>query len=305
MKIFAPDYYAEFKCIADGCKHNCCIGWEIDIDCDTFSVYNKVGGKMGRRLKENIEFDGGAAHFILSENERCPFLNGDNLCDIILNLGEENLCQICADHPRYRNFFPAGEEIGVGLCCEAACRLVLSQKGEFKLIEIADDGNDEAENEFEAEFFDFRQEMFELIKDCNYSLDARVLRLLEMCGADFPEKSFRRWREIFMKLERLDFNWDKKLELIGSFDGFECDEKINTAFENILIYFIYRHTAEGIYDGRIKERVCFAVLSFYIIRSIFANEYDKSFETLAELCRMYSSEIEYCEENIEALLNVF
>ena len=27
-----PDYYPEFRCSASACKHNCCIGWEIDID---------------------------------------------------------------------------------------------------------------------------------------------------------------------------------------------------------------------------------------------------------------------------------
>ena len=32
MKIYVPDYYSEFSCIADKCSDNCCIGWEIDID---------------------------------------------------------------------------------------------------------------------------------------------------------------------------------------------------------------------------------------------------------------------------------
>ena len=34
MRIIAPDYYREFHCIADKCRHSCCIGWEIDIDAD-------------------------------------------------------------------------------------------------------------------------------------------------------------------------------------------------------------------------------------------------------------------------------
>ena len=39
MKTVAPDYYPNFKCIASECRHNCCIGWEIDIDEDTFEYY--------------------------------------------------------------------------------------------------------------------------------------------------------------------------------------------------------------------------------------------------------------------------
>ena len=31
MKLYAPKYYNEFKCIADKCTHSCCVGWEIDM----------------------------------------------------------------------------------------------------------------------------------------------------------------------------------------------------------------------------------------------------------------------------------
>jgi lysine-N-methylase len=34
MKLIAPDTYPEFCCIADRCRHSCCIGWEIDVDPD-------------------------------------------------------------------------------------------------------------------------------------------------------------------------------------------------------------------------------------------------------------------------------
>ena len=65
MNIFAPTYYSKFKCIADKCSHNCCVGWEIDIDEDTLLKYNSVGGSFGKRLKDNITFDDGTAHFVL------------------------------------------------------------------------------------------------------------------------------------------------------------------------------------------------------------------------------------------------
>ena len=31
-----PGYYSGFRCIADKCKNNCCIGWEIDIDKESY-----------------------------------------------------------------------------------------------------------------------------------------------------------------------------------------------------------------------------------------------------------------------------
>ena len=102
MTIITPNYYNKFKCIADKCKHSCCIGWEIDIDDTTLKKYNNLKSDFANRLKSNISL-ANAPHFKLDKSERCPFLNEQGLCDIILNEGEDMLCQICADHPRFRN----------------------------------------------------------------------------------------------------------------------------------------------------------------------------------------------------------
>ena len=104
MKLIYPAYYEKFKCIADRCHHSCCIGWEIDIDEASLSRYEGVKGDFGKRLQCAISYDG-EPHFKLKEGERCPFLNERNLCDMILSLGEDFLCEICASHPRFYNFF--------------------------------------------------------------------------------------------------------------------------------------------------------------------------------------------------------
>ena len=75
-----PSYCKDFQCIAAKCKDNCCIGWEISIDASSAEYYKAVGGDFGKRLKENIAW-GDDTSFIL-KNERCPFLNKQNLCDI-------------------------------------------------------------------------------------------------------------------------------------------------------------------------------------------------------------------------------
>ena len=43
MKLYAPAYYKNFKCIADKCEHSCCVGWEIDIDKETLDKYVHTG----------------------------------------------------------------------------------------------------------------------------------------------------------------------------------------------------------------------------------------------------------------------
>ena len=49
-----PNYYDKFKCIADRCKHSCCIGWEIDIDDDTMELLEAQTNKEEANIKIDL-----------------------------------------------------------------------------------------------------------------------------------------------------------------------------------------------------------------------------------------------------------
>ena len=51
MKLYAPKYFPNFKCIGGKCTKNCCIGWEIVIDDDTLSTYQTLDGKTGKAIR--------------------------------------------------------------------------------------------------------------------------------------------------------------------------------------------------------------------------------------------------------------
>lgn len=305
MNLIAPDYYPDFSCIAGKCNHSCCIGWEIDIDSDTYEYYKSIPHPFGTRLAKSISTEGGEPHFVLSEKERCPFLNGDNLCDIILNLGEESLCNICDDHPRYRNFFTHRTEIGLGLCCEAAGMLILSRTQKTHLITL-EENNSEADENDEL-FFGYRQQLFDLLQDRTKPFDERIEDVLSYCGAEFPHRTYSEWADIYLRLERLDSAWTDILENLRTLDAPHPLSGLDTAFEQLAVYFICRHLPDAMWDGRMKERILFAVLGCHIIRGLCsmheANHGMVGIEDMAEYARMYSSEIEYCEENMEALFD--
>lgn len=137
--IVKPSYCNSFQCIASRCRDNCCIGWEIDIDEETDRFYRNVTGDFKRRLEDGISRDG-TPHFRLQgKKERCAFLNDDNLCDIFIHLGEEHLCGICREHPRFYEWYEEipglmdWTESGLGLCCEEAARLFVSETGPLRL----------------------------------------------------------------------------------------------------------------------------------------------------------------------------
>ena len=140
-----PNYYPRFKCIADKCSDTCCRGWDICIDENSLEKYRSIGGNIGKRLSECITTDSDGAHFILVEDERCPFLNSSNLCDLYIALGEDSLCGICTDHPRFRSFLSDRTEIGVGLCCEAAAEIILTGKNPIHIVPEADFPDDALE----------------------------------------------------------------------------------------------------------------------------------------------------------------
>ena len=303
MNSFYPFYYGGFKCIGGGCKHNCCIGWEIDIDPLTFEKYQGISGDFGNRLKENVSTKD-TPHFILQKEERCPFLNKDNLCDIILEKGEDFLCRICSDHPRFRNFFANCTEVGLGLCCEEAARLVLSQKEPFFMAEK----KEEILTDEEISFFRFRGDIFQKIGDRKLPLPERILSLLQRYGISFPQKTHGEWADIFLSLEHLDDAWVALLNELKQAESVQpIGEEWDVVSEQLFSYFIYRHLAGGLEDGRYGERILFAVLGVHIISALASLKIGKtgtiSFADFAELSRLYSSEIEYSEENTETLLS--
>ncbi len=160
MKTIVPDYYKDFRCIAGSCRHTCCQGWEIDIDEVSLDRFGKIG-----EINQKICRDGETPHIILEENERCPFLRDDGLCSMILTYGEDMLCDICRDHPRFRNFCTDRVEIGLGMVCEAAAKLILSHPDPMKLVVFEDDGEDRELPDDEAWLMDYRQKLLDGITE--------------------------------------------------------------------------------------------------------------------------------------------
>ncbi len=306
MKIYAPKYYNKFCCIADKCRHSCCIGWEIDIDNATYEYYKNVSGQIGKKLSDNIHTVDNVPCFQLDSDDRCPFLNNQNLCEIIINLGEDKLCGICSDHPRYHNYYSSRIETGIGLCCEEAARLILTYEEKMQLISIGENGELAIDNEGEDTFFAYRQRIFDILQDRASTVTGRIDMLINNFDIPLPKKSAAQWAEFLHSLERLDEEWNVKLDLLQEANQSSIKSMDNNPIpaEQLLVYFLYRHMSEGIYDGKLSERIAFAIVSCCIIFAISDAICKDNIQTLADIARMYSAEIEYSDENIEKILEM-
>ena len=311
MKLIAPDYYTKFQCIADRCRHSCCIGWVIDVDADTLEYYHSVEGTLGKRLKNGIDEGGETAHFILGEEERCPFLNHTGLCDLITELGEESLCQICTDHPRYRNFYSDRTEIGLGLCCEAAGELILKRKEKTTLVVLEDDGENEELDVPDESLLTWREQLFAIAQDRNLTIEERVVSVLNAAEFTIPARSLAEWADIYLELERLEESWTDRLQEMKDTDISDAPvldtEEWEIAFEQLLVYFLYRQLPFALDDGEYEGRAAFCVLSYRIIRNLCRVHAvlhgGVGLDDLVDIARQYSAEIEYSDENVEALLD--
>ena len=297
MLTVYPDYYKKFACKKEKCQHNCCIGWEIDIDEQKLDYYTSVSGEIGEKLKANISLEP-IPHFTLDKNERCPFLNKDNLCELIINLGPDSLCSICDLHPRFQNELPQRTEIGLGLCCEAAAELIIGNRDKVLLVE-----NEKSDDQI----ITLRDKIISVLQDRSLDTDKRIEIMLNLCNTDF--KFSYRYFDLFLSLERLDQRWTELLETVKNnytklnfkdFDAYITGREYE--YEQFLVYLIYRHFANSadLYSAASKAK--FAALAYYLVRSIavliFQRKGEFSFDNQIDVMRMFSAEIEYSDENL-------
>lgn len=180
MKYHKPSFFDQFKCIGSACTDTCCAGWEIEVDETTAQGYLAEKGAFGDRLRREIGSEPGEYFFKL-KNNRCPFLNKENLCDIFINLGEDRLCDICREHPRFYNWFGDYTEVGLGLCCEEADRLLFSDSKPLTFVEeVHTDASDLLDDESEEceQMLEERKAIFSILQNRKKNIGARLKRLL-------------------------------------------------------------------------------------------------------------------------------
>lgn len=327
MLTIKPDFYDNFKCIADKCTDSCCIGWEIDVDEATFDKYQKLQSPLGDEIRSQItKSEDGSNCFKLAEDERCPFLDNRNLCKLITARGDcELLCGICREHPRFYEWFIGVTECGLGLCCEEVCRILLENEEPFSLVEESDGEEialetkeDVAESDFYIFLSAFRENLFEILFDKKINFEEKLVKVLSKAEAFCSEKikirNYKNSLELYKKTEPIDEKWaasinalSKKYNNILKIEK-EFNEKTkgDMLYSKILAYILYRHFTKAVFDRSMKERICFAIESVrFIYLCDLKTFYEKGELTLKdriENLKNWSKQVEYSEENTDLLI---
>lgn len=324
MLYIKPAFYDKFKCIADKCTDSCCVGWEIAVDNETMDIYKNMNTAFGCKIRENIaENEDDTYSFKLLEGDRCPFLTENNLCDIILNCGEDNICYICKEHPRFYNDFQEVTEYGLGLCCEEVVRLLLENDEPLEFVAFNDEDEffeiDENEKEKYNKLFNIRNEIFRILRTTeayNAKLEKIISVAEKFCGEEIKLSDDNEILEIYEKTEPINTEWTEYFEELKKNKGkiFEkekpFDEESNgdNKYSKLLSYIIFRHLLKTVFSdiADFYRYLSFCISSVRFIKLCDIKNYiEKGFVSETDRInnvKRWSKQIEYSEENIDLLI---
>ncbi len=307
MLLRVPHYYKDFKCTASACKDNCCIGgWEIDIDTETAQYYLSLQGEFGDRLKASI--DCGDDYCFRLNNGRCPFLDNHNLCEIYQQLGEDKMGVVCTQFPRFTEYFGGVKERGIGLACEEAARIILSDRQPFSLEEILIDEEAAEDSEYDeqlaAALFAYRDKLIGLVETKVFTLNEKLSFMLDSAYELQELINDNGYDGIMDYVGKLDFGAYKSFEEYSSDKGNVKDcgfdaregvsrvvniylelEAINEEWQDIINGELYMLETIQDYDGAMLEFNKYIadsiyeynnIIKYYIFRYALKAAYDHS-----------------------------
>lgn len=336
MRYECPEYALRYKCSADKCSDNCCIGWEIGIDHETYEKYRKMSGALGDKIRQNLDTGGTYCTFRLGNKRRCPLLDDNNLCEIIKERGEDNICEICREHPRFYNVLEDRVEWGIGLSCEEAARLILECEANSLVYTEREDTEPVS---CDGELFEFllfsRDRIYELL-DADYDFNGKIREILlyadEINDAVFdgnykcfsPKSSIKSEKElntgayyqasgafadmisVLDSLDFLDAEFKERLRRIS------CnlrtsplpypDKSSEARLIRLFKYFIHRYFITAVFDSDPLSKVKLAVILTLTVHALTRNS--ESIDEWVIAAKALSKEAEYNEENLELIFDM-
>ena len=301
MKYYDPTYYSEFRCIAAACPDSCCQGWDVVIDSETEHFYNSVQGVFGKKLRKAIYTDpDGDRVFRLAEEKKCPFWGADHLCDIFRELGEEHLCDTCAQFPRITMDYTTFTEHTLALACPEAARLILSTDDAYAdFVDIHCKSCEEYDADVMRFLLRVRNRAAEILTE-QLPLAERLVQLRELATEAQKELTGEVVEceplpsTVFEELEYIDkHNREKIIQAAREKADFSDHEMELT---RLALYWLYRYLLGAIDTYDLIAPIRFIIGSVAVV----ANLAQKSGDVITA-AQTYSKEVEQSYENMEEL----
>ena len=293
-----PTFYHTFQCKANQCHHTCCQKWTIDVDEETAKLYQTLPTPLGEDLRKFMTVDDEGYYFMFSDKQpTCPLLREDGLCRVVLELGEDSLCDTCHMHPRFYKYIEDLELCGVGLSCEESVEKLLATEGDQLLFTIEDD-----DDEFTAEDRPVLENIFDLLAlginpaICQFTLNHSIHYCQELVT-------------VYKKTEPIDEEWTNQLAhleaMLSSTTAsttmglLKADTIDVSALNKVYQYILYRQI------DMLAEYSLESLVRYAFDATVFIALLTHQFGNLPEQIRRWSEQIEYDEDNVAFLFNEY
>ncbi len=311
MKIWKPDYYDAFACIADRCPDSCCKEWDVEVDAESAERYQKIPGALGEQLRAAIREEDGVT-VIKQTDSRCPMWRADGLCQLQAEMGEEALCKVCREFPRIRHEYGNFTELGLELSCPEAARLILTAAPSDSVLTQVPE-SDEYDAEAMVVLLESRKTVLDFLKTSPYT-PGETLSILMLYGYEvqsqldggekavlIPEetlaeaKSFAEngnldaFLHFFEELEILTEAWKERLGTP------EPNAEWNEMHIAMARYLVRRYWLQAVSDYDLVGRVKLIIASCLVVKFLGGDTVDTA--------HLYSKEIENDADNVCAILD--
>ncbi len=317
MNIYVPDYFRKFRCTADKCPDTCCAGWEVYLDPEATEKYRKTGGGTGEKLKKVMTKDeDGDDIFTLTDCGRCPFLNDSNLCELIINLGEESISKTCEMFPRYYEDYGDFREMGLGMGCPEAARIILENDEPLDFVKFGrtDNTSEPVDGEFLEMLIGLRNMIFDILEDEEESFRNKIRNILETVQDiqdEFDRDIFKEepvprpgkgtdFQTCIDVLSGMEYIDEKRKNTLLSLDPKTPCRKIYKEYQKdfvkLMQYYVHRYLLQAVFDYDILIKVKYGVFACAVIGRLYTAEPDR-----VKAMYGYSKEVEYSDVNMDIL----
>ena len=293
-----PTFYHTFQCKANQCHHTCCQKWTIDVDEETAKLYQTLPTPLGEDLRKFMTVDDKGYYFMFSDKQpTCPLLREDGLCRVVLELGEDSLCDTCHMHPRFYKYIEDLELCGVGLSCEESVEKLLATEGDQLLFTIEDD-----DGEFTTKDRPVLENIFDLL----------ALGISPAICQFTPNHSIRYCQKlisVYKETEPIDEEWTKQLAhledmlssttAMNTTDLLTLDAQETATLNKVYQYILYRQI------DMLAEYSLESLVRYAFDATVFIALLTHQFGNLPEQIRRWSEQIEYDEDNVAFLFNEY
>ncbi len=338
MKNTYPHYYKYFRCIADKCPDSCCEGWGIVVDGESAEKYSLAEGAIGDKLRRSMAVDDDGDTVFVCENRRCPFLLGNKLCEIYIELGEKSLCRTCTLFPRFITDLGSRKETGISLSCPEAARLIFASSDPIEFETVEEETPIQPNDIDPTLYFTLvgaQKTAINILQNRKFPILQRLIAFLRfseeiqknirlgVCGKvnvtdDFfapvaasvsqAKRNISGLFRLLESLEKLDPKWSEKLD-IAKKNAFDCNKEFfdivtqnEWETEHLAVYFAFRYFMTAAFDGDLLSKAKFTVFS--VLTCLLSEAAQPDFadrQSRIEAMRRHSKETEHSSENMDTL----